>query len=248
MPDRLPVVLASGSPRRRELLARILGEHGFHWASTDFDETAAEPCGESPGELVLRLADGKRDHWTAHHAHGPLADCLVLTADTVVVLEGRILGKPVDAEDAGRMLRLLSGRRHDVLTGMSLAWIDKGIPKVVLRHVEDTAVVFAPLPDTRIEWYVGTGEPMDKAGAYGIQGHGALLVERIEGCYYNVMGLPIHRLVTMLEQIEETTGLSGFVSHLSPSRTGREDGRKESPSHGTNPSDHRQPAGKRTSL
>ena len=248
MSDRLPFILASGSPRRRELLTRILGEHGFLWTATDFDESASTTGDETPDELVLRLADGKRESWTGLHAHGPLADCLLLAADTVVVLDGRVLGKPVDRDDARRMLHLLSGRRHNVLTGLSLSWVEKGSTKSLLRHVEDTAVVFAPLSPTLVDWYVETAEPMDKAGAYGIQGHGALLVERIEGCYYNVMGLPIHRLSVMLAQIEETTGLSGFVSLLSPSRTGREDGRKESPSHGEKPPDHRPAAGDRTPL
>jgi septum formation protein len=248
MPVRPPFILASGSPRRRELLARILCENGFDWFSTDFDETVGDADALDPCALVQRFADGKRERWTEQNAHGPYADCLVLAADTIVTLDGKVLGKPVDEEDARRMLHLLSGRRHDVLTGLSLAWVKDGSALFLLRHVEDTAVVFAPLPSSLVDWYVATGEPLDKAGAYGIQGHGALLVERIEGCYYNVMGLPIQRLATMLGQIEDITGLSGFVSHLSPMRTGCEDVRRESPSHGHDPSDHDPSAGDRTTL
>jgi len=231
--ERPPFVLASGSPRRRELLSRLLGESGFQWAATGFDEDAAPGRIESPAAMALRIADGKREAWTRERAHGDLADCLVLSADTVVELDGRILGKPRDPDDARRMLRTLSGRRHEVVTGLSLAYVREGRAECLLRHAETTGVVFADLSDDLVDWYVSTGEPMDKAGAYGIQGHGALLVERIEGCYYNVMGLPLRRLFEMLLKIEDLTGLPGLVSPPSPTPAGGMDDRRKGTGDGT---------------
>lgn len=142
--------------------------------------------GESARDCVLRLAEAKaRAAWR----RGELA----LGADTLVALDGGILGKPADADDARRMLRLLSGRAHCVLTGVAL-FDGRGVK----RAVEETRVFFRPLADAEIEEYAAGGEPADKAGAYGIQGAASKFVERIEGCYFNVVGLPVSRIYGML--------------------------------------------------
>jgi len=177
------LVLASKSPRRAELLAAA----GFDFIvrTAEIDETPLPD--EAPADHVLRLAEEKGAAVDA----GPGET--VLAADTIVVLDGAILGKPRDPRDAERMLRGLSGRRHDVLTGVSLRAGDR-----VVTRVASTAVWFAPLPENVIRWYVDSGEPMDKAGAYGIQGLASRFVERIEGSYSNVVGLPVelvHRLL-----------------------------------------------------
>ena len=169
------LILASASPRRAELL-RAAGIN-FTVRAADVDETI-QPR-ESPHDYVLRLSREKalavaRD------------DELTLGADTTVVINGEIAGKPVDDEDARRMLRALSGQWHEVLTGVTLTRADQ-----VLSGVASTRVKFAEMSDAEVDWYVATGEPMDKAGAYAIQGHAALFVERIEGSYSNVVGLPV---------------------------------------------------------
>lgn len=171
------LVLASSSPRRLELCRM----HGLAPVvePADIDETPQPE--ESPADLVGRLAAEKatvvRDRIDAD---------LVLAADTVVVIDGEALGKPHDAETSAAMLRRLSGRRHEVLTGVALAGPDR-----VETDVVSTAVEFRALDDDLLTAYVGTGEGLDKAGAYGIQGRGGLLVERIDGPYDNVVGLPI---------------------------------------------------------
>ena len=176
------IVLASASPRRSELL-RAAGIE-FTVRVADIDETILS--GESPEEYVLRLACEKaravaRDgEW-------------VLGADTTVVVNGEIAGKPVDTDDARRMLRMLSGQWHEVLTGVSLVGGGQ-----VLSEVAVTRVKFAELTDAEIDWYVATGEPMDKAGAYGIQGYASRFVESIEGSYSNVVGLPVQMVYRMI--------------------------------------------------
>jgi septum formation protein len=170
------LVLASQSPRRAEIL-RNAGIP-FTVRPAEVDETPRE--GERPGPYVRRLAEAKARAIEAD------PDEIVLAADTTVVAAGELLAKPVDAADARRMLHLLSGRRHEVLTGIC---IRRGAD--VLRDQASTAVWFAPLSDGEIEEYVDSGEPMDKAGAYAIQGRASRFVERIEGCYFNVMGLPV---------------------------------------------------------
>lgn len=170
------IVLASQSPRRAEIL-RNAGIP-FVVRVAEVDETPLEA--ERPGPYVRRLAEAKARAVDA----GPGE--VVLAADTTVVAAGEILAKPVDAADARRMLRLISGRRHEVLTGICLR---RG--ESVLTDHASTAVWFAPLSDAAIEEYVASGEPMDKAGAYAIQGLASKFVERIEGCYFNVMGLPV---------------------------------------------------------
>ena len=176
-PRRL--VLASASPRRRRLL-ETLGLD-FEVRPVDLDESPLD--GEAPEEMVLRLARAK-----AEAAVGGDGSELVLAADTIVVLDGRILGKPADAADARRLLTDLQGREHAVLTGVALADSATGERRAALDR---TAVRIAPLDAERIAWYVATGEPMDKAGAYAIQGIGAALVESIDGNYTNVVGLPL---------------------------------------------------------
>jgi septum formation protein len=169
------LVLASSSPRRAELL-RAAGIN-FTVRAADVDETIKPD--ELPRDYVLRLSREK----ARAVARG---DELTLGADTTVVINGQIAGKPVDAEDAKRMLRALSGRWHEVLTGVTLARAGKTI-----SDIASTRVKFAELSEAEINWYISTGEPMDKAGAYAIQGHASLFVERIEGSYSNVVGLPV---------------------------------------------------------
>jgi len=170
------LVLASQSPRRAEILRQAGIE--FVVRPAEVDESPLEA--ERPGPYVRRLA---RDKALAVDA---APDEIVLAADTTVVSHGELLAKPVDAADARRMLALLSGRRHEVLTGICLR---RG-PELLCDHAS-TAVWFAPLSEAEIDAYVASGEPMDKAGAYAIQGLASKFVERIEGCYFNVMGLPV---------------------------------------------------------
>lgn len=184
----MELILASGSPRRRELLETI-GLGPFRVVKPVFDEgTVRAP---SPAALVEALSAGK----AAAVAAGEGPDALILAADTVVVLDGAILGKPAHRADARRMLSALSGREHTVYTGVT---VRRG-ERVLTRH-QATDVTFRPLTAGEIEAYLDTGEPMDKAGAYGIQGVGALLVSGIRGDYFNVMGLPVCLLGGMLSQ------------------------------------------------
>ncbi len=171
------LVLASGSPRRRELLEGL----GLfpEIRPVDLDETPLP--GEAPEPYVLRLGRAKA---TARAAPGEL----VLAADTTVAVDGEILGKPEDAADARRMLRLLAGREHLVATGVALFDPARGRLE---SAVETTRVVFAPLREAEIDWYVASGEPVDRAGAYAIQGLASLFVSAIAGSHSNVVGLPI---------------------------------------------------------
>lgn len=182
-------VLASQSPRRRELLSRMLDE--FAVITDDSAETLI--AGESPEQTVQRLAKEKADH-VAEKLDG---DAMILAADTVVVLDGHILGKPKDEDEAFAMLSALSGREHRVYTGIAVLDTEH-------RHWETAAeltkVRFRSLTEEEIRRYIASGEPMDKAGAYGIQNKGALLVQGIEGDYFNVVGLPLCRLGTVLRE------------------------------------------------
>ncbi len=182
-----PFILASASPRRRELLERI----GLHFTieAADTDETLVP--GLSPAEQVMRLSRNKACAIAARHPEDPV----ILSADTVVVLEDTILGKPADADDARRMLHALSGRTHHVLTGVTVLQGSH-----CQTRCEVTEVHFAALSDAEIDAYVATGEPLDKAGAYGIQGYAAVFATGISGDYYNVMGLPLHTAAKMLRQ------------------------------------------------
>ena len=185
------MILASGSPRRKELLGNM-GFSGFTVLKPDFDEDAV--TAPDPGGLVEALSAGKAEA-AAREVSDP--EALLLAADTVVVLDGAVLGKPRDEADAFRMLSALSGRTHRVYTGVTLR---RG-GEVLTGH-EVSEVTFRSLTEEEIRNYIATKEPMDKAGAYGIQGFGALLVEGIRGDYFNVMGLPVCRLGTMLKQFD----------------------------------------------
>ncbi|NLC76802.1 MAG: septum formation inhibitor Maf [Clostridia bacterium] len=185
----LQLVLASASPRRRELLERL----GIPFkVSVSKAEENIDRGNLTPEQLARELALLK-----AKDVARTLEDGLVIGADTIVVLDDEILGKPKSREEAGRMLHLLSGRSHQVITGLAL--VEAGGGRVQLTS-EVTTVWFRRLDPGEVEWYLDTGEPMDKAGAYGIQGKGSILVDRIEGCYFNVVGLPLTRLYLMLKE------------------------------------------------
>ena len=180
------IVLASGSPRRQELLQRI--------GITDFDIRVPQteetyPAGLSPRQTVEYISREKSDAAAALCT----PEEIIITADTMVFLDDQRLGKPVDEADALRMLTALQGRRHTVCTGVTVCRGDYRD-----TQSEETEVFFRPATEQELRAYIRTGEPMDKAGAYGIQGRGALLVEKIHGDFFNVMGLPVLRLSRML--------------------------------------------------
>lgn len=182
------IILASNSPRRRELLGRI-GMTEFTIAAPNVDESVED--GLSPAQIVEQLS--LRKAGAAAKKAGP--DDLIIAADTVVSLDGAVLGKPHSEDEAFSMLSALSGREHHVYTGVTVLQGDR----VVTEH-EETAVTFRAIAPEEIRGYIATGEPMDKAGAYGIQERGALLVSGIRGDYFNVMGLPVFRLGRILSQ------------------------------------------------
>lgn len=181
------LVLASASPRRRELLA-LLGRP-FEVVVADVDETVL--AGESPAAAAERLARAKA---TAVARVGARAGAVTIGADTIVVLDDEILGKPHDAAEAASMLRALSGRAHDVLTGVAVVDAAGDIASFVTR----TEVTFVELSAAQIDAYVATGDPLDKAGAYGIQGPAGAFVAEIHGSYHNVVGLPLAQLAIAL--------------------------------------------------
>lgn len=184
----MKIILASKSPRRKELLTRM-GINEFEILPAEGPERIE--AGLSPSETVERLARGKAEEVRTKAGPEPL----IVAADTLVFLDGAALGKPADAEDAKRMLRSLSGRSHQVFTGVCVC---RG--STILTEHEKSDVWFRPLTEEEICGYVATGEPMDKAGAYGAQGFGSMLVSRIDGDFFNVMGLPVCRLYGMLKQ------------------------------------------------
>lgn len=183
-----PLILASASPRRKELI-RLLGVP-FEVAPSGYEERLPEEHPE-PAVLAVHLATEKA--LDVARGHG---NALVLGADTVVALGARVYGKPADPDDANRMLRELSGRTHQVITGVAL--VQDGDART---FAEMTEVRFRALDEREIAAYVATGEPMDKAGAYAIQGYGAVLIEWIEGDYPNVVGLPVMRLALLLREL-----------------------------------------------
>ncbi len=186
------LILASSSPRRRDLLTLVGIPHTVQPA--DIDETAIP--GEEPAPHVERLAREKARVVVAlHAAHG--RSPVVVAADTTVAIDGRILGKPRDIADAEATLRLLAGRAHTVYTAMAV-----GRGSTVVSAVNTVGVTFRHLTDDEIAAYVRTGEPMDKAGSYGIQGYGATIVRRIEGDYFAVMGLGLVTLVDLLRAVD----------------------------------------------
>lgn len=183
----MQLILASQSPRRQELLRLITPD--FSVCSADIDE-ALTPGADLAAE-VARLAAGKAQAVADSHPQAA-----VIGSDTLVVLDGQALGKPQDADDACRMLGMLSGRTHEVMTGLALYVPGHGMyTDTVVTHVR-----FAPLSAEEIAAYAASGEPLDKAGAYGIQGTGARFIEAIEGDYYSVMGLPVRRLYERMRE------------------------------------------------
>lgn len=184
------IVLASGSPRRQELLGRM-GITDFTVRVPEVEESY--PAGLSPEETVCYISREKSD------AARLLCDEneLIITADTMVFLDDKRLGKPKDEAQALEMLTALAGRRHTVCTGVTVRRGD-----VILTRVQSTDVYFRPATERELRAYIRTGEPMDKAGAYGVQGKGSLLVRRIDGDFFNVMGLPVEMLAEMLKTFE----------------------------------------------
>ena len=180
------IVLASGSPRRQELLQRI-GITEFDIRVPEADESY--PPGLTPAEVVECISRKKADAAAALCT----ADEIVITADTMVFLDDQRLGKPADEADALRMLTALQGRHHTVCTGVTVRQGDRS-----LTESESTEVYFRSASEAELRSYIATGEPMDKAGSYGVQGKGALLVEKLNGDFFNVMGLPVLRLSRML--------------------------------------------------
>ena len=193
------LILASASPRRRELLHLITPSYDL--ASSSAEEKVHIPEGTPPEKVPLLFAAAKAEDVAKTHP-----GCIVIGADTVVIgPHGEILGKPVDPSDAARMLRLLAGRTHQVVTGVCLYYQpDAEASFLSESFAEVTDVTFYPLSEEEIEDYVATGEPMDKAGAYGIQGAGSVLVERIRGDFFNVVGLPVARLKRVLSHFTDT--------------------------------------------
>ncbi|MCL4516523.1 MAG: Maf family protein [Firmicutes bacterium] len=188
MPKSL--ILASASPRREELLALI----GLKF--TVEPSLVKEPAfsGEEPAEYAKKLADLKAGD-VADRYQG--SSKLIIGADTIVIIDGEVLGKPADEREAESMLKKLTGRTHEVITGVAVIDADTGSREIDAGR---TLVTFRAMADAEIRRYVKTGEPMDKAGAYGIQGLGAINITRIEGCYFNVVGLPLPTLAGLLKK------------------------------------------------
>ena len=193
MEARVKLILASSSPRR----AQILRDAGFDFAiqPASVDESLAP--GEAVEAYVARIAQAKA-HAVAGRALADGTPAIVIAADTVVLAGKQILPKPKDADDARRMLRLLNATTHEVLTGL---FVIRAYDGISFAHLERTRVEFTRISDLDIDAYIQTGEPFDKAGAYGIQGIGGRFVRGIDGCYFNVMGLPLSRLWEILRQM-----------------------------------------------
>ncbi|HMS39388.1 MAG TPA: Maf family protein [Pyrinomonadaceae bacterium] len=190
---KLPkLILASGSPRRAEILTSVGWE--FTKDSADIDET--EFLNEKPEDYVQRLAREKAEFIGARYENA-----IVLGADTTVVINNRIIGKPVDFDDAKRMIKLLSGNWHEVLTGVALIEITNYELRITKVGLQRTRVKFAEMSDVEIDFLVNFGEPLDKAGAYAVQAQAALFIEKIEGDYWNVVGLPINLVYELVKKI-----------------------------------------------
>lgn len=191
------LILASASPRR----AQVLRDAGIEFEARLAQVEESRRTNEAPEAMVQRLAEQK----AVAGAAGVAGAALVIGADTAVVCDGAVLGKPASPEDARRILHLLSGRTHRVVTGLAVLHL----PDHRLRvELETTRVAFAPMTEQEIEEYVSSGEPLDKAGAYGIQGRGGKFVTRIEGCYFNVVGLPLARLCRLMSELGWSAGAS----------------------------------------
>jgi septum formation protein len=187
--DLVVLILASASPRRADLLTAA----GFEFVVRPVEIDERPRAGELPGPYVVRLAREKASAASVAPGDGP-AD-VVLAADTSVVVDGVILGKPADDEDARRMLRLLSGREHEVLTGVAVRRDGREV-----TGIASTLVRFAPMSAREIDWYVASGEPRDKAGAYAVQGLASRFVDSITGSYSNVVGLPVSMVYQLLNR------------------------------------------------
>lgn len=183
------MILASTSPRRKELMALLPVD--FKIRTKEIEEHIDALL--TPQENVCALATQKAEAVALEYA-----DQVVIGCDTVVAYDGQILGKPKDQEDAKRMIKLLSGNVHEVYTGVSLICHNQNI---AYSFYETSKVYMKAISDKECEWYVATGEPMDKAGSYAVQGHGGLFVERIEGDYFNIVGLPVHKLYNALKAL-----------------------------------------------
>lgn len=182
------MILASSSPRRRDLLSSL----GLQFQVIPAELQEVPTLHESAKDFTVRVAEKKAVVVGKKHPHA-----WVIGADTVVVVEGKMLGKPRDRADAARMLRRLANREHIVITGYVLVNVAE---EKTMRGVAETRVKIAPLGEREIAWYINTGEPLDKAGAYAIQGKGAFMVEWIEGSYTNVVGLPLAQLVRLFNE------------------------------------------------
>ncbi len=182
------IILASASPRRKEILEKT----GLKFRTDESDYEEKMVSGLKPHELAVLLSRKK-----ARVVARRYRDAIIIAADTVVVLRGRLFGKPRDAEEARKMLKALSGKSHYVITGFTI--IDTEIKKELSRSIE-TKVFFKRLSAVEIEAYIRSGEPLDKAGAYGIQGLGAVIVKKMEGDFFNVMGLPLNAVVESLKK------------------------------------------------
>jgi len=201
------IILASESPRRIELI-KLLGIP-YTVIPSEVDEGRLLLSG-TPQEQAVNAACAKAEAVAAIHR-----DSWILGADTIVYIDGEILGKPRDKADARRMLGLLSGKAHEVTTGLCLIRPASTGYGSVYTGYDKTAVWMMDLTKERVDWYIETGEPMDKAGAYGIQGYGASHIPRVEGCYFNVMGLPLYRLARLLEEAGFETETFSDVEGLS---------------------------------
>jgi septum formation protein len=190
---KMKLILASSSPRRAGILRNV--GIAFEILATQIEETPLP--GETAHAMVARLAEAKARAAAAQMDAG-MRECIIVGADTIVELGGEILGKPRDSSHAREMLAMLSGRTHNVLTGLFLLRLPGGASRAA---VENSAVTFAPLGEKEIDAYVATGEPLGKAGAYAIQGRAGRYIPGIEGCYFNVVGLPLARLYALLREL-----------------------------------------------
>jgi len=189
-PEHLPpIILASGSPRRKELLAGL--QIPFEIVVSDVDEKQCEVEGLTTADTVQRIAQFKGKPVADKHP-----DKVVIAADTLVALQNKILGKPRDVDEAIEMLTFLQGQTHSVFSAIAIFYQGQVVVDALETHVK-----MRPLTTKEIHWYVQTGEPMDKAGSYAIQGHGSLLVEKIDGCYFNVVGMSLVLLDQLVTRI-----------------------------------------------
>ena len=194
------IILGSASPRRRELLAQIGADFEVRVSNKEEIYHSIVPE-ETVQELALMKAENVAEELAEENAAGTVRNAVVIGADTIVVLDGKILGKPADEEDAVRMLNSLQGRRHDVYTGVAVLDYDENGEKHVYNYSVGTAVYVNEMTEEEIRAYVETKDPLDKAGAYGIQGRFAAHIDRIEGDYYNVVGLPVSRVYRSLREL-----------------------------------------------